>query len=121
MNFDIHTETENIVLTLNLLEYDKQNNSNNSNMQSGNSNKISIGFNEDFVSFLITKTHFKVSKNHVEVCGYKDPFIYDLYKDKIKMFYENKSADIFHKTINNIIDIIPSIGREYKIDEIFND
>jgi hypothetical protein len=115
LNFDINNEGENIMINLNLLDYDKNVNNNHAN-----SNTI-LGFNEDFVTFLITKTHFKISKNHMEVCGYKDPFIYDLYKDKIKQFYERKSEEVFHKTIDNIMDTIPAIGREYKIDEIFND
>ena len=99
------------------MDYDKTNANTNSNMNSG----TILGFNEDFVTFIITKTNFKISKNHMEVCGYKDPFIYDLFKDKVKHFYEKKSEKIFHKTIDNIIDSIPAIGREYKIDEIFND
>jgi hypothetical protein len=113
LNFDINNEGETMILSLNLLDYDK-------NKNTSNSNTI-LGFNEDYVTFLITKSHFKISKNHMEVCGYKDPFIYDIYKDKIKLFYEKKSEEVFHKTIDNIIDTIPAIGREYKIDEIFND
>ena len=115
LNFDVNNEGETIIISLNLLDYDKNVNNNHAN-----SNTI-LGFNEDFVTFLITKTHFKISKNHMEVCGYKDPFVYDLYKDKIKQFYEKKSEEVFHKTIDNIMDTIPAIGREYKIDEIFND
>ena len=115
LNFDVNNEGETIIISLNLLDYDKNVNNNHAN-----SNTI-LGFNEDFVTFLITKTHFKISKNHMEVCGYKDPFVYDLYKDKIKQFYERKSEEVFHKTIDNIMDTIPAIGREYKIDEIFND
>jgi outer membrane receptor for ferrienterochelin and colicin len=113
MPFEIQTEKESFTLTINLSDYDGSN-------QNINSNSINL-YNDNFVSFHITKNNFKITKNHMETCGYSDPNIYELYKSKFEENYKRKSAATFHKTIDEILDIIPAIGREYKIDEILKD
>lgn len=115
MPFEIQNDKESYTLTINLSDYDGTKNSINA------SGAISLYGDENFITFYITKTNFKITKNHMEVCGYKDPNIYELYKVKFEDFYKRKSDETFHKTINEILDVIPQIGREFKIDEILND
>jgi len=113
MPFEIQNEKDSFILTINLSEYDdsKQNN---------NKSTITL-YDDNFITFYITKNNFKITKNHMEICGYQDPNIYELYKIKFEENYKKKSDESFHKTINEILDIIPQIGREYKIDEILKD
>jgi len=115
MPFEIQTENDNFILTINLGDYDGSNNLNNQTTY------LSSNYNDNFVMFYITKNNFKVTKNHSEVCGYKDPYIFDLFQNKFQDFYNKKSDELFHKTINEILDVIPAIGREYKINEILKD
>jgi hypothetical protein len=119
MPFEIQTEDDTFILTINLSDYDVNNNQNNQNNQ--NTKYINSNYNDNFVIFYITKNNFKVTKNHTEVCGYKDPYIYNLFQNKFEDFYNKKSDELFHKIINEILDVIPAIGREYKIDEILKD
>jgi hypothetical protein len=111
--FEIQTEKDSFILTINLTDFE------NSNNQS-NTGPISL-YNDNFITFNITKTNFKITKNHIEACGYNDPFIYDLFQIKFEESYKRKSDETFHKTINDILDAIPQIGREFKINEILND
>ena len=83
LSFDIQNDDSCIILSLNLSDYDKKANS---------STSVSIFPNEDYITFFISKTHFKISKNHMDVCGYRDENIYQLYKLKIKEFHENKNG-----------------------------
>jgi len=106
LKFEVYEEKDKIILTLNIPCV---------------TSKSGYVNSDENIYFYINKDSFKIHKNHMEVCGYMDPYIYDLYKDKIKLFYEKRSYEIFHKTINEILDSFPSIGREFKIDEIFND
>ena len=123
LQFEVYEENENIILTLVLPDknYPSASISGNISMSSSSSIYPAKAYSDESVTFYINKSCFKINRNHMEVCGYKDPFIYDLYKDKIKECYERRCAEVFHKTINEVLDMIPSIGREYKIDEIFND
>ena len=117
LQFEVFEEdNDNIVLTLILPD----NNVNASILTTGNISSYAK-YSDESVTFTINKHCFKINRNHMEVCGYKDPFIYELYKDKIKECYERRCSEIFHKTINEVLDLLPSIGREFKIDEIFND
>lgn len=106
--FEFYFENDNIILNLNLTNPNQNNTG-------------AIGFADEYVSFSITKTHFKITRNHADVCGYRDPHIYTLFFDKIKESYERRSAEMFHNTINDILDMFPAIGREFKIDEILID
>jgi len=115
LKVDTTIGVDNICLNINLSEYDKSN-------QTANIGKtVNSIYDDSFITFYITKTNFKINRNHMEICGYKDNFIYNLFKDKIIQSHEQKSSDIFHTTINDILDKVPHIGREYKIDEILND
>ena len=118
MPFDIQHEKDNYILNINLGDYDDS--KNNNNLQPG---AISLyGIKDDnFITFYITKTNFKITKNHMDICGYKDLNIYNLFQNKFEDYYNKKSDQTFHKTINEILDTIPQIGREFKIDEILND
>lgn len=113
--FEISEENNNVlILTLSI--------SSTSNAVPANSSfYVQSSSYDDYVSILITKENFKILRNHMDICGYKDPYIYELFSGKIKNMYENRSAIKFHQTINDILDLIPSVGREYKIDEILND
>ena len=121
LSFEVQNEDNCIILSINLSDYDKSVNSLNGSLNGNNMFSSSNKYNEDYITFFISKTNFKITKNHMDVCGYKDPYIYELFNTKIKEFYEKRSSELFHKTINEILDVIPSIGREYKIDEIFTD
>lgn len=76
---------------------------------------------DEYLNIIIRKDNFKVTKNYCDVCGYNDPNIYSLYEEKIKKQYELKSKQELDRVIGEVLDVIPSIGREYKIDELFND
>jgi hypothetical protein len=76
--------------------------------------------NDEYLNIVIKKDSFKITKNYCDVCGYFDPNIYSLFKDKIKKYYELKSKKELDRVINEVLDVIPAIGREYKIDELFN-
>lgn len=121
LSSEIQFHTNSIVVTINLMNYKKKDETQTQSTQSSGFTGSIFGFEEDFITFNITKTNFKISRNHADICGYKDTNIYSLYKDKLKVVYEEKSGKLFNDTINDVLDIIPSIGREYKIDEIFND
>lgn len=76
---------------------------------------------DEFLNITIKKCSFKITKNYCDVCGYNDPNIYSLYEEKIKKQYDLKSKQELDRVIGEVLDVIPSIGREYKIDELFND
>jgi ribosomal protein L37E len=76
---------------------------------------------DEYLHIIINKNSFKISKNYCDVCGYNDENIFSLYEEKIKKNYELKSKQELDRVIGEVLDVIPSIGREYKIDELFND
>jgi hypothetical protein len=76
---------------------------------------------DEYLNIVIKKDSFKITKNYCDVCGYLDPNIYSLYEDKINKHYELKCKQELNRVIGEILDVIPAIGREYKIDELFND
>ena len=114
LQFEVYEENENIVLTLNLPDT-------NNSVYPPNYNGPTKAYSDECVTFYINRVSFKITRNHMDICGYMDPNIYDLYQNKIKQFYEKRCSELFHKTISEILDLVPSIGREFKIDEIFND
>ena len=76
---------------------------------------------DEYLNIIIKKNTFKITKNYCDVCGYFDPNIYNLYEEKINKHYELKSKEELNRVIGEVLDVVPSIGREYKIDELFND
>jgi hypothetical protein len=76
---------------------------------------------DEYLNITIKKGSFKITKNYCDICGYNDENIFSLYEEKIKKQYDIKSKQELDRVISEVLDVIPSIGREYKIDEIFND
>jgi hypothetical protein len=92
----------------------------NFNLNNYYSSVVGSSHNDEYLNIVIKKDSFKITKNYCDVCGYFDPNIYLLYEDKINKHYELKSKQELDRVIGEVLDVIPAIGREYKIDELFN-
>ena len=95
----------------------------NNSIISNTSNTSNKNYNKSYATnyaIYITKLDFKISRDHLDICSYKDTFVLNFFKEKIKIAHERNNESRFHSFIKEIVDNIPALNRQFKLDEIIN-